>query len=106
MLRRRMTPWPRIAESFEYRQKPIQNPYGYEIRPYGSIFQGIRNSHKENAGSRCGTTTLGAKTKQGTTKGNSLGRIGEDEVSSSNLDSSSKKLPKSLDFESFCSVFL
>ena len=32
-------------------------------------------------------------------------RIGKDEVSSSNLDSSSRKLLKSLDFGSFCSVF-
>ena len=32
--------------------------------------------------------------------------VGKDEVSSSNLDSSSKKLPKSVDFESFCSIFL
>ena len=31
--------------------------------------------------------------------------VGKDEVSSSNLDSSSKKLLKSLDFGSFCSVF-
>ncbi len=31
--------------------------------------------------------------------------FGKDEVSSSNLDSSSKKLLKSLDFGSFCSVF-
>ena len=30
--------------------------------------------------------------------------VGKDEVSSSNLDSSSKKLLKSLDFGSFCSV--
>ena len=34
-----------------------------------------------------------------------LSRVGKDEVSSSNLDSSSKKLLKSLDFGSFCSVF-
>ena len=33
------------------------------------------------------------------------GVIGKDEVSSSNLDSSSKKLLKSLDFGSFSSVF-
>ncbi len=32
-------------------------------------------------------------------------RIGKDEVSSSNLDSSSKKLLKSVDFGSFYSVF-
>ena len=31
--------------------------------------------------------------------------VGKDEVSSSNLDSSSKKLLKSVDFGSFCSVF-
>ena len=31
--------------------------------------------------------------------------VGKDEVSSSNLDSSSKKLLKSPDFGSFCSVF-
>ena len=31
--------------------------------------------------------------------------VGKDEVSSSNLDSSSKKLPKSVDFRSFCSIF-
>ena len=31
--------------------------------------------------------------------------IGKDEVSSSNLDSSSKKLLKSLDFRSFCFIF-
>ena len=31
--------------------------------------------------------------------------LGKDEVSSSNLDSSSKKLLKSVDFGSFCSVF-
>ena len=31
--------------------------------------------------------------------------VGKDEVSSSNLDSSSKKLPKSADFRSFCFVF-
>ena len=30
--------------------------------------------------------------------------FGKDEVSSSNLDSSSKKLPKSVDFRSFCSI--
>ena len=32
--------------------------------------------------------------------------VGKDEVSSSNLDSSSKKLLKSVDFGSFCSVFI
>ena len=31
--------------------------------------------------------------------------VGKDEVSSSNLDSSSKKLLKTVDFGSFCSVF-
>ena len=87
-------------------KKPIQNPYGHGKRPYGSILQGTKSGHKENAGSRCGTTTLGAKTNQGTTKENGLGRIGKDEVSSSNLDSSSKKLLKSLDFRSFYSIFL
>ena len=61
--------------------------------------------HKENVWSRCGATAPDAKTKQGTTKKNNVGRIGKDEVSSSNLDSSSKKLLKSLDFESFYSVF-
>jgi len=35
-----------------------------------------------------------------------LESVGKDEVSSSNLDSSSKKLLKSLDFGSFCSVLL
>ena len=30
--------------------------------------------------------------------------VGKDEVSSSNLDSGSKKLPKSVDFRSFCSI--
>ena len=43
------------------------------------------------AENRCATTTLGAKTKQETTKENNLGRIGKDEVPSSNLGSSSKK---------------
>ena len=33
-----------------------------------------------------------------------LESVGKDEVSSSNLDSSSKKLLKSVDFGSFCSV--
>ena len=32
------------------------------------------------AGSRCGTTVPGAKTKQETTRENDLGRIGNDEV--------------------------
>ena len=32
-------------------------------------------------------------------------QFGKDEVSSSNLDSSSKKLPKSVDFRSFYSIF-
>ena len=31
--------------------------------------------------------------------------VGKDEVSSSNLDSSSKQLLKSVDFWSFCSIF-
>ena len=43
------------------------------------------------AGSRCGTTVPGAKTKQETTRENNLGRIGKDEVPSSNLGSSSTK---------------
>ena len=43
------------------------------------------------AGSRCGTTVPGAKTKQETTRENDLGRIGKDEVPSSNLGSSSSK---------------
>ena len=81
--------------------KPIQNPYGREKRPYSSIFQGIRSRHKENAESCCGATAPGAKTKQGTTRGNNLGRIGKDEVSSSNLDSSSIKAPKSCGFGVF-----
>ena len=47
------------------------------------------------------------KDPQSTGKRHSEGwqSVGKDEVSSSNLDSSSKKLPKSVDFESFCSVF-
>lgn len=35
-----------------------------------------------------------------------LESVGKDEVPSSNLGSSSKKLLKSLDFGSFCSVFI
>ena len=37
---------------------------------------------------------------------NFFAAVGKDEVSSSNLDSSSKKLLKSVDFGSFCSVLL
>ena len=43
------------------------------------------------AGSRCGTTVPGAKTKQETTRENDLGRIGKDEVGGSNPPSSSRK---------------
>ncbi|MCI9391607.1 MAG: hypothetical protein HFF65_04295 [Oscillospiraceae bacterium] len=49
------------------------------------------------AENRCGTTVPGAKTKQKITRKDNLGRIGKDEVPSSNLGSSSKIPLKSLD---------
>ena len=56
---------------------------------------------QEITGSCYGTTASGAKTKQETTRENSLGRIGKDEVPSSNLGSSSKNPPKSKGFGGF-----
>ena len=47
----------------------------------------------------------GDKIQKVKTRKNRQKVIGKDEVSISNLDSSSKKLPKSVDFRSFCSIF-
>ena len=52
---------------------------------------GDTRARDENARSRCNTTDPGAKTKQRATGENNLGRIGKDEVPSSNLGSSSTK---------------
>ena len=85
----------------ETHTKPIRAP---KMRQQEHTTRDTR-ARDENARSRCNATAPGANTKQRATGENNLGRIGKDEVSSSNLDSSSKKLLKSLDFGSFCSVF-
>jgi len=61
-------------------KKPIRKPKAGNVKLQQRI-----------TGNRCGTTASGAKTKQETTRKNSLGRIGKDEVTSSNLVSSSTK---------------
>ena len=85
----------------ETHTKPIRAP---KMRQQEHTTRDTR-ARDENARSRCNATAPGANTKQRATGENNLGRIGKDEVSSSNLDSSSKKLLKSVDFGSFCSVF-
>jgi len=52
---------------------------------------GCIKSEEEIARSRCGATAPGVKTKRDTTGENKPGRIGKDEVTSSNLVSSSTK---------------
>ena len=58
------------------------------MRPQEPTAENTR-TRERNARSRCGTTAPGANTKQGATGENNMGRIGKDEVPSSNLGSSS-----------------
>ena len=85
----------------ETHTKPIRAP---KMRQQEHTTRDTR-ARDENARSRCNATAPGANTKQRATGENNLGRIGKDEVPSSNLGSSSKKLLKSFVFGSFCSVF-
>ncbi len=59
---------------------------------------GSTRRREEIARNRCATTVPGIKTKQSTIGENKLGRIGKDEVGSSNLPSSSKISPKLVGF--------
>jgi len=67
---------------------------------------GCIKAGKEIARNRCTATIPGAKTKQEATGENKLGRIGKDEVPSSNLGSSSKIPLESLDSGGILLVFL
>ncbi len=60
-------------------------------RPVGNM-----REREEGVRSRCGATAPDVKTKQGITRENKLGRIGKDEVPSSNLGSSSSAGPWNL----------
>ena len=71
----------------ETHTKPIRAP---KMRQQEHTTRDTR-ARDENARSRCNATAPGANTKQRATGENNLGRIGKDEVSSSNLDSSSTK---------------
>ena len=69
----------------ETHTKPIRAP---KMRQQEHTTRDTR-ARAENARSRCNATAPGANTKQRATGENSLGRIGKDEVPSSNLGSSS-----------------
>jgi len=72
----------------------VRNPYKTHtgIENEGTkVFNKRSKLQKENVWNRCSTAVPDAKTRQETTGENMLGRIGKDEVGSSNLPSSSKK---------------
>ena len=71
----------------ETHTKPIRAP---KMRQQEHTTRDTR-ARDENARSRCNATAPGANTKQRATGENNLGRIGKDEVPSSNLGSSSTK---------------
>jgi len=85
----------------------VRNPYKTHtgIENEGTkVFNKRSKLQKENVWNRCSTAVPDAKTRQETTGENMLGRIGKDEVGSSNLPSSSKNPLKSVDFGGFCFV--
>ena len=71
----------------ETHTKPIRAP---KMRQQEHTTRDTR-ARDENARSRCNATAPGANTKQRATGENNLGRIGKDEVPSSNLGSSSSE---------------
>ena len=71
----------------ETHTKPIRAP---KMRQQEHTTRDTR-ARDENARSRCAATVPGSNVKQGTTEEKRSGRIGKDEVPSSNLGSSSTK---------------
>ena len=85
-------------------EKSIQNPYGHEKTGHFTALQDTIRTERKTAVSVAPQGAMDNRLHQQSTGKNKFFGFGKDEVPSSNLGSSSKKLLKSVDFGSFCSV--